>query len=105
MLIKLSPALLSLNFNNTYGLETQVFQLSYLDNERYSHTKKSISPPLTSYIDVVPNRKSGRQSLLNHLCFKHINIKLEARINLTPLGLSKQKVVFGTHRHTPTTIL
>jgi len=45
MLIKLSPALLSLNFNNTFGLETQVFQLSYLDNERYSHTKKSISPP------------------------------------------------------------
>lgn len=45
MLIKLSPALLSLNFNNTFGLETQVFQLSNLDNERYSHTKKSIFLP------------------------------------------------------------
>lgn len=46
MLIKLSSALLSLNFNNTFGLETQVFfQLSYLDNERFSHTKKSIFLP------------------------------------------------------------
>ncbi len=45
MLIKLSPALLSLNFNNTFGLETQVLQLSNLDNERYSQTNKSIFSP------------------------------------------------------------
>lgn len=105
MLIKLSSALLSLNFNNTFGLETQVFfQLSYLDNERFSHTKKSIFLPHIIHW-CYANRKSGWQSLLNHLCFKHINIKLDARINLTPLGLSKQKVYFGTHRQTLLTVL